>query len=72
MWKVVIIICALGNPCVIMEESPKKYYIDRNECMANASAKYSDLLTAFEEYGYQVYDSEFTCEKLPTATNDLI
>ena len=26
MWKVIIIICTLGNPCVVMEEDPVKLY----------------------------------------------
>ena len=26
MWKVILIICTLGNPCVIMEEDPIKTY----------------------------------------------
>ena len=22
MWKVIIVVCALGNPCIVMEEDP--------------------------------------------------
>tara|TARA_Y100001973_G_C5174594_1_gene321084 strand:+ start:592 stop:789 length:198 start_codon:yes stop_codon:yes gene_type:complete len=64
MWKVVIIMCALGNPCVVMEESPMRHYHDRNECMANSSSKHSELFVAFQDYGYHVYKSEFTCEEV--------
>ena len=65
MWKVVIVICALGNPCVIMEQDPMRHYSDRNECMANSSSKHTELLDAFKDYGYHVYSSEFTCEEVP-------
>ena len=65
MWKVVIVICALGNPCVIMEQDPMRHYSDRNECMAKSSSKHSELLDAFVDYGFMVYDSKFTCERLP-------
>jgi hypothetical protein len=62
MWKVIVMVCALGNPCVVMEEDPMRYFHDRNECMANASVKHAELLEAFPEYGYPVEDSDFTCE----------
>ena len=47
MWKVVIIVCALGNPCMIMEEDPMKYYNSKSECMANASAKHSLIVGSY-------------------------
>ena len=68
MWKVVIIMCALGNPCVIMEESPMKHYQNYNDCMVVAEAKHTDLLEAFQEYGYWVENSDFKCEN----PNDLL
>ena len=64
MWKVVIIMCALGNPCVVMEENPMRHYHDRNECMANSSSKHSELFVAFQDYGSHGYKSEFTCEEV--------
>ena len=65
MWKVVVVICALGNPCTIFEQDPMVYYNDKNECMTNSSSKHSELLDAFVDYGFMVYDSKFTCESLP-------
>ena len=69
MWKVVIIVCALGNPCVLMEEDPMKHYTTKSECMANASAKHSLIMQSFETYGYVIETSEFNCEKVDHLTN---
>ena len=64
MWKVVIIVCALGNPCVLMEEDPAKHYNIKSECMANASAKYSDIVQSLTDIGYIIEKSDFTCEMM--------
>ena len=69
MWKVVLIVCALGNPCVLMEEDPKKFYSTKSECMANASAKHSQIVEAYADYGYHVLNSQFMCELVPGLTN---
>ena len=69
MWKVVLIVCALGNPCVLMEEDPKKFYSTKSECMANASAKHSQIVEAYADYGYHVENSQFMCELMPGLTN---
>ena len=69
MWKVIIVVCALGNPCLIMEEDPIKHYTSKSECMANASAKHSLIVESYSVYGYQVEKSEFTCEKVQGLTN---
>ena len=66
MWKVIVVVCALGNPCVVMEEDPMKYYSSKSECMANASAKHSLIVESYSEYGYTVEKSDFTCEMIPT------
>ena len=65
MWKVVIIVCALGNPCIIMEEDPIRHYNSKSECMANASTKHDLIVDSDSIYGYQVEKSEFTCEQDP-------
>ncbi len=64
MWKVIIIVCTLGNPCVVMQEDPIKFYHNKSECMANASTKHSRILESFSVYGYQIEKSDFTCEKV--------
>ena len=63
MWKFLIVICVLGNPCVLMEEDPLKFYKTESECMANASAKHSDITTTFKEYGYHIENSNFDCSQ---------
>tara|TARA_B100001109_G_C18819951_1_gene453959 strand:+ start:888 stop:1100 length:213 start_codon:yes stop_codon:yes gene_type:complete len=62
MWKVIIVVCALGNPCIVMEEDPMRYYSTKSECMANASAKHSLIVESYSVYGYTVEKSDFTCE----------
>lgn len=69
MWKVIIIVCALGNPCLVMEEDPIKHYSTKSECMANASTKHDLIVESYSVYGYQVEKSEFTCEKVSGLTN---
>ena len=69
MWKVVIVVCALGNPCIIMQEDPMKHYNNKSECMANASAKHSLIVDSYSVYGYTVEKSHFTCEKVDQLTN---
>ena len=51
MWKVIIVVCALGNPCMVMEEDPMRYYSSKSECMANASAKHSLIVESYSVYG---------------------
>ena len=58
MWKVVIIVCALGNPCIIMEEDPIRHYNSKSECMANASTKHDLIVESYSIYGYQIEKSE--------------
>ena len=63
MWKVIIIVCTLGNPCVMFDEDPVKYYKDKNECMEVANEKGSGLIQTFGEFGYAVTDSRISCEQ---------
>ena len=63
MWKVIIIVCTLGNPCVVMEEDPVKFYKTKSECMANASVKFSEVTTSFQNYGFQIVSANFECEQ---------
>ncbi len=69
MWKVVVIVCALGNPCVVFEQEPMVHYHTKSECMANASVKHGLMVETYGEYGYIVEKSDFTCEKVPGLTN---
>ena len=68
MWKVIIVVCTLGNPCLVMQEDPIRYYNSKSECMANASVKHSQIVEAYPTYGYEVSNSDFTCEKVDGLT----
>ena len=69
MWKAIIVVCALGNPCIVMEEDPMRYYNNKSECMANASAKHSLIVDSYSIYGYTVERSDFTCELITNSTS---
>ncbi len=62
MWKVIIIVCTLGNPCMVMQEDPLRYYNNKSECMANASTKHDRIIESFSTMGYKTEKSDFTCE----------
>ena len=62
MWKVVVIICALGNPCMVFQEDPVKYYDDKSECMAVAAEKEQLMIQGYNNYGYIVEKNAHTCE----------
>ena len=62
MWKVVVIVCALGNPCMVFQEDPVKYYDDEVECMAVAAEKEQMLIEGHKKYDYQVEKHAHTCE----------
>ncbi len=61
MWKVIVVFCALGNPCIVFEEDPIKYYKNYDKCMETAKAKHDTLTDSFSLYGYSVEKSEFKC-----------
>ena len=65
MWKVILIICTLGNPCVIMEEDPIKTYKSKDDCLAVAQEKEADIINTFSQYGYAGTDTRADCETDP-------
>ncbi len=67
MWKVVVIICAFGYECQVMEQTPIEYYHDYNECMVVSIEKEKLLTELYTDYEYYVVDSEATCEKVPAS-----
>ena len=62
MWKVMIIICTLGNPCTIFEQDPVMYHKTKAECMVVAQEKEALLLGSFMEIGYIIEISEARCD----------
>lgn len=64
MWKVIIVVCALGMPCTVMQEDPVIYYTDKGHCMQVAQEKHANIVESFGIYGYTVENSDYACEKV--------
>ena len=62
MWKVMVIICTLGNPCSIFEQDPVVYHKTEAECMVVAREKEALLLGSFMEIGYIIVTSQSKCD----------
>ena len=63
MWKVIVVICALGNPCTVFQEEPAKYYDTKQECLSVAAEKEQALIGAFDDFGYTVEKNGHNCER---------
>ena len=57
MWKVLVVICTLGNPCILFEEDPMRWYHSEKECLEAADVKAIDMVAGLKKFGY-VIDSE--------------
>ena len=66
MWKVMMIICTLGNPCAIFQQDPVTYYKIEAECMAVAQKKEALLLGSFMNMGFTISISEARCFNIST------
>jgi hypothetical protein len=64
MWKVMIIVCTLGNPCAVFEEDPVKHYDNYDQCIQVASEKHTKITDTFNSYGYWLNTSEYSCTQL--------
>ena len=62
MFKVVVIICALGNPCTVFQQDPMKYYDNMDECMTIAAEKEKALLDGMRNVGFIIEKNGHTCE----------
>tara|TARA_R110000851_G_scaffold289739_1_gene443919 strand:+ start:300 stop:506 length:207 start_codon:yes stop_codon:yes gene_type:complete len=62
MWKVMVIICTLGNPCSVFQQDPVVYHKTEAECMVVAQKKEALLLGSFMEIGYIIETSEARCD----------
>lgn len=61
MWKVLVVICTLGNPCTVFEENPVKFYATEDKCLKMADAKALSMMKTFEEYGYYIDSEAHSC-----------
>jgi hypothetical protein len=48
-----------------MEEDPIKTYKSKDDCLAVAQEKESDIINTFSQYGYAVTDTRADCETDP-------
>ena len=67
MWKVMVIICTLGNPCLIFQEDPVVFYKTQAECVAVAQTKEAQLMGSFMDIGYIISSSVAKCDDFPGA-----
>ena len=61
MWKVLVVICTLGNPCTLFEEDPIKWYQTEAECMKAADVKAIHMVQTFTKNGYVVDSEAHSC-----------
>lgn len=62
MWKVLVVICTLGNPCNMFQEDPPKFYSTESECMAVAEDKARAMVGTFQEFGYTIESEAHSCQ----------
>jgi len=67
MWKVMVIICTLGNPCSVFQEDPVVFYKTQAECVAVAQVKEAQLMGSFMDIGFTINSSMARCDDLPGA-----
>jgi len=67
MWKIMVIICTLGNPCSTFQEDPMAYYNIEAECIAVARKKEALLLGSFMGLGHTISSSVAQCDEFPGA-----
>ena len=61
MWKVLVVICTLGNPCTMFEEDPTKLYSTEDQCMVKAEQKSRDMVQSFKTFGFQIDSEAHSC-----------
>ena len=62
MWKVLVVICTIGNPCTMFVEDPVKYYHTEQECMVHAKNKAKAMADTMVEFGYYIDSEAHACQ----------
>ena len=62
MWKVLVAICLMGQPCTLFEEDPIKYYDTEDECLIAADAKAKGMSETFSKFGYYIDSQAYSCQ----------
>ena len=61
MWKVLVVICVMGNPCTLFEEDPVKFYATEDQCVEHAEQKARDMVETFKTFGYYIDSEAHSC-----------
>ena len=61
MFKMIVVICALGNPCVQFVEDTHRIYATQDQCLDRAEIKYEQITQTLRREGYQLADSGYYC-----------
>ena len=61
MFKIVLVICTLGNPCVQFQEDTHRTYATRNQCLDRAEIKYQQVTQTLQANGFVMADSGYYC-----------
>ena len=61
MWKVLVVICTLGNPCTVFEEDPVKFYATEHQCIEQAEQKAIAMVETFKTFGYYIDSKAHSC-----------
>ena len=62
MWKVLVAICLMGQPCTLFVEDPMKYYHTEEECIKAAEGKSRSMVKTFKDFGYYIDSEAHTCQ----------
>ncbi len=62
MWKVLVVICIIGQPCTMFEEEPAKFYTTEKECMAKAEIKARGMVKTYQDFGYYIASEAHSCQ----------
>ena len=61
MFKMIVVICTLGNPCVQFVEDTHRVYATQTQCLDRAAIKYQQLTQTLLREGYQLDRSGYYC-----------
>lgn len=67
MLTFLILICTLGNPCVILEDHSRTLYPTHAECITAADAVRVTLIEGLIAQGYAVAESDVQCRPVNSA-----
>jgi|TARA_B100001778_G_scaffold8077_1_gene6531 hypothetical protein len=67
MWKMLIIICAVGGQCLPFHEETNQVYKDQEECVALAQDKAEIMMSEAMQMRIPLSSIEGTCIEDPTS-----